>query len=164
MSPMHRRLLLAGALGMGLSASHVASAQTVGNQPQASARKSGDGKVRTDLPPLAKRLPVLAKAKSVRWVGGVMGDPAMPGPSLYWIDAVVEPDAALQGSILALQGWVKASLPEDLHASLRALLPGQRQGFETAPSLNALLSHGAWQSQACFQRDSGVLVLTALGQ
>lgn len=51
------------------------------------AQKSGDGELRHDLAPLTERFPQLGEPESAEWVSGTLGD--APGPSLYWIDAVV---------------------------------------------------------------------------
>ncbi len=53
------------------------------------AQKSGSGELRSDLLPLTTRFPALARASGATWMSGTMGDRAVPGPSTYWIDAIV---------------------------------------------------------------------------
>lgn len=69
----------------------------------APAEKSGSGEVRHDLDPLTDRFPQLGEPESATWLSGTMGD--APGPSLYWIDAVIvlspaEFDTLQEGSTL----------------------------------------------------------------
>jgi len=69
----------------------------------APAEKSGSGEVRHDLAPLTDRFPQLGEPESATWLSGTMGD--APGPSLYWIDAVIvlapeEFDTLQEGSTL----------------------------------------------------------------
>lgn len=52
------------------------------------AEKSGDMQVRHDAEPLTDRWPVLEGLESTSWSSGTMGGRA-PGPSTYWVDAVV---------------------------------------------------------------------------
>lgn len=80
---------------MGLHGCDMTNMETNPGSAEMKAAKTGDGKIRNELDPIVKRFPMLKNAKSIQWTSGVMGDPAMPGPSLYWIDAVIRPDAAL---------------------------------------------------------------------
>jgi len=54
------------------------------------AEKSGTGETRTDLEPLTKRFSALGDPVAATWISGTMGSSDVPGPSTYWIDAVVE--------------------------------------------------------------------------
>ena len=55
----------------------------------APAEKAGSGEVRHDLEPLTERFEQLGEPEEATWLSGTMGDERAPGPSLYWIDAVV---------------------------------------------------------------------------
>ena len=60
-------------------------------QPTASdapAEKTGTGELRHDTAPLTDRFAQLEGLVSTSWMSGTFGN--SPGPSLYWIDAVVE--------------------------------------------------------------------------
>ncbi len=46
--------------------------------------------MRTDLEPLTKRFSALGGPVSATWMSGTMGDARVPGPSTYWLDAIVE--------------------------------------------------------------------------
>jgi hypothetical protein len=54
------------------------------------AQKTGTAQIRHDLEPLIKRFPGLGAPVSATWMSGTFGDPRVPGPSTYWIDAVVQ--------------------------------------------------------------------------
>ncbi|MGH3924653.1 MAG: hypothetical protein ACRDTT_17630, partial [Pseudonocardiaceae bacterium] len=58
------------------------------------AQKSGSGELRTDEEPLTKRFSVLEAPLEVRWMSGTYGSSRNPGPSTYWIDAVITLDGA----------------------------------------------------------------------
>jgi len=53
------------------------------------AARNDTGAMRSDLAPLTKRFTALRDPVSARWKSGTFGDPGAPGPSTYWIDAVV---------------------------------------------------------------------------
>lgn len=80
------------------------------------ARKEGSGEIRTDLTPLIERFPALEDAQSARWLSGTYGGIA-PGPSTYWIDAVVDltDEQYTQFSAGDMQ---EAQLPDDFAAEL----------------------------------------------
>lgn len=90
----------------------------------AAASREGTGEVRHDLAPLIKRFPQLQGAESATWLSGSLGEGRVPGPTTYWIDAVVVLDAS---SYAALRAKADASaetadLP-DLDPGLDASLP-----------------------------------------
>jgi len=60
---------------------------------QAVAEKSGTGERRNDVEPLVRRFPLLGQPVAAVWYSGTMGSDDAPGPSTYWIDAVVTVDA-----------------------------------------------------------------------
>ncbi len=53
------------------------------------ANKQGDGIIRHDLEPIISRFPVFSNAVSSMWLSGTIRDDRVPGPSTYWIDAVI---------------------------------------------------------------------------
>jgi hypothetical protein len=92
-----------------------------------SATRSGTGEIRHELGPLTDRFPQLATALSATWMSGTMGDERVPGPSTYWIDAVVVLDEAGYAELRALAPGeagsdAEAELP-DLDAGLDDALP-----------------------------------------
>lgn len=73
--------------------------------------------VRTDREPIARRFPALGDFRQVHWLGGVVGGASsgrgsVPGPSTYWIHAVVVPDEAGYRRITSRFTWNEAPRPE----------------------------------------------------
>lgn len=126
------------------------------------AQKHGTGVLRSELEPLQKRYPLLGRPLGAVWMSGTMGDARVPGPSTYWIDAVVtlqpEHAAALRRQFAVAPA--AASESPDVVAGLRPHLPAgpwQRSG-----ALDAALSQQGLPCRALFSGDR--LVLMALGE
>lgn len=146
----------------GLHGCDMTNMETNPGSAEMKAAKTGDGKVRNELAPIAARFPMLKNAKSIQWTSGVMGDPAMPGPSLYWIDAVIRPDAALLEKISQLEGLAHAQPPGDTHPAIQRLIPEGR--YQTLPELDGLFTHGTWLCKAYFEPSQNLVLLLAKGQ
>lgn len=80
------------------------------------------GELRTDLEPITKRIPALADARSAKWRSGTLGDSRVPGPSTYWLHAVVELPQALYDEARA-KSSEDAELPSSFSDSLGDLIP-----------------------------------------
>lgn len=138
------------------------SAGTAPNTASARAEKRGDGELRQTREPVLRRLPVLEPAKSLQWSSGGFGDPAAPGPSLYWLDVLVEMDDSLSAKARALNDLSDAALPEDLHPVVAARLPaGNWQG---SPALDRMFSDGPWKTRAWLSKTGPHLLLMVEGQ
>lgn len=128
--------------------------------PEAPANKNGDGELHHDLEPLTTRIPALADAISATWTSGTLGDDRAPGPSTYWIDAVVvlPPDVAdrLRTELDLVTAGGVPQVAEVLVGELPA------SGLLTGPGLDAAFSADGWYSTAYLADD--VLVLQILGQ
>jgi hypothetical protein len=128
--------------------------------PASIAQKNGTGELRSDLPPLLKRFPLLGRPDGVQWMSGTMGDPRVPGPSTYWIDAVVQ----LQPEHAAWLRRQYAVQPggdrPDVVDGLRALLPAGP--WSRSAALDAALSQQGFGGKAYLSGDR--LVLVAMGQ
>lgn len=118
--------------------------------------------VRHDVEPLLKRFPELGDPVSASWVSGDVGDARVPGPSLYWIDAVVElvPETARQ--------LVDDFAPEpmsgrpDVRQSLDGALPhGQ---FLTGEALDVAFTSPQVRAKAFLAQDVPVILITATGE
>ena len=90
-----------------------------------SASRSGTGEIRHELGPLTDRFPQLATALSATWMSGTMGDERVPGPSTYWIDAVVVLDEAGYAELRALA-------PDEAGSDVGAELPDLDPGLDDA--------------------------------
>jgi hypothetical protein len=94
-----------------------------------SATRSGTGEIRHDLGPLTERFPQLEGATDATWMSGTLGDDRVPGPSTYWIDAVVTLDEASYAAVRAQAG--STELDED--AQLPELDPGLDDVLPSGP-------------------------------
>ena len=125
------------------------------------AEKSGTGELRTDLEPLTKRFPALADAEQARWMSGTFGSDRAPGPSTYWIDAVVTlPESKIDELRTAHVPESAGKTPEVVDG-LRAELPGGP--FLTGERLDRAFGHDTWGAKAYLVPDRRALVLVATG-
>ena len=126
------------------------------------ATKSGDGVERSDTEPLTSRIPALAGVPSVTWYSGTLGDPDAPGPSLYWIDAVVVlPDGVAE----ELRNTLELTPAVDQPGVVEALVPHLPAGtLLTGAQLDEAFSAAAWRSTAYLSQASDQLVLVIVGQ
>lgn len=125
-----------------------------------SATKTGTGDVRTDLEPLTKRFSALGQPVSATWMSGTLGGEA-PGPSTYWIDAVVEVTPETAATLRAASPEPTTETP-DVEDGVRPALPSGELLRST--SLDALFAQGSFRAKAYLAADSDTVVLVALGQ
>jgi hypothetical protein len=128
-----------------------------GNNVQ-SAMKAGTGEIRHQLEPLTARFPQLVGAASATWMSGTIGDSHVPGPSTYWIDAIVdlpEPEyAELSESVSATE----LPLPEDFSPQLKGAIPtGQ---LLTSSDLNKGFSQGRFVCTVYLVTNGRTLILS----
>lgn len=138
--------------------STVSTANT--SDPASAATKTGTDQVRTELEPLTKRFSALGNPVSATWMSGTMGGSA-PGPSTYWIDAVVEVTPETAATLRAASPEPTAQTPE-VEDGVRSALPSGPLLRSTA--LDALFAQGSFRAQAYLAADSDTVVLVALGQ
>jgi hypothetical protein len=129
----------------------------------ASAVRSGTGEVRHDLGPLTERFPQLATARSATWMSGTLGDERVPGPSTYWIDAVVVLDEAGYAAVRALASDEADSDPDadlpDLDPGLdEAVPPGP---FVRSPAVDDAFSQDGRSTQVFLDDATGSVILTS---
>jgi hypothetical protein len=126
----------------------------------------GDGPVknvderglRTDLDPLTKRFPAIGQPTSATWESGTLGDSrAAPGPSTYWIDAVVALEPQVATTLRSTSSDAGPAGP-DLVQAVAEEVDGEsyRKVALTGPQM--------WQVDAWLVDDSDVLVISARGQ
>jgi hypothetical protein len=125
-----------------------------------STTKTGTGDVRTDLEPLTKRFSALGRPVSATWMSGTLGGDA-PGPSTYWIDAVVEVSPETAATLRAASPEPTTETP-DVEDAVRSALPSGQLLRST--SLDALFAEGSFRAKAYLAADSDAVVLVALGQ
>ncbi|MCC8248673.1 hypothetical protein [Saccharothrix luteola] len=140
----------------------VAAVALVGCQARAEpAVKAGTGQLRTDLDPLLSRFPVLGAPTGARWMSGTFGRADVPGPSTYWIDAVVALDPAAAEQLMTAHAPTAEGGTPDVVEGMRAELPDGP--FLTGDALDAAFDHERWHVSAYLDADSGELVLVATG-
>lgn len=141
----------------GAATSDPATSSSATSSPAAS--KTGDGTVRTDLEPLTTRFPALGAPVSAQWSSGSMGDGRVPGPSTYWIDAVVvvTPEVA---SRLAGMDLTAAPVPDLVAEVAPVVLPGQALASE---ALRAAFALPDWTVQVSLIEGTQTVVISALG-
>ncbi|GAA3011936.1 hypothetical protein [Actinokineospora diospyrosa] len=122
--------------------------------------KSGTGQVRTDLEPLTTRFPALAEAESARWMSGTLGDDRVPGPSTYWIDAIVTlpPSLVAKLSPNAHDDKAEPAVVEGLQDQL------PDGPYLTGPTLDDAFAAQGWSATAYLAKDANTVVLVAKGQ
>lgn len=141
----------------------LAAALLVGCQVEASepAAKSGTGELRTDLEPLVKRFPTLATATGARWMSGTFGRADVPGPSTYWIDAVVALEPSEVERLVSAHAPTASGEKPEVIEELREQLP--HGPFLTGDALDAAFRLEEWRVDSYLDRESGELVLIAMG-
>lgn len=122
--------------------------------------KAGTNELRTDLEPLTRRFPLLAGAERAEWMSGTLGDGRVPGPSTYWIDAIVTLPPSTVAEIAG--DTEEDTTPPAVVAGLRDRLP--EGPFRTGASLDAAFTAADWSTTAYLDKDTNVVVLVAVGQ
>lgn len=128
----------------------------------ATAQKNGSGERRTDLRPLTTRFSALGVPESAVWMSGTYGDPGVPGPSTYWIDAVVQLAPATARELRRDYDPPPTDRAPDVVDGLR---PGLPDGpLLTSDRLDAAFTEGRFSATAYLAPDSDSVVLVALGE
>jgi hypothetical protein len=112
--------------------------------------------VRTDRAPIASRFPRLGEFRAVHWVSGRLGDDRVPGPSTYFIEAVVELTPA-DASALAAGAPAEAPQPPPVLAPFVPTASWTR----SAP-VDGLGPPG-WQTKVRVAPDQAVAYVSAVG-
>lgn len=129
--------------------------------PAGVAEKSGTGELRTDVEPLTKRFPGLDGPEQVRWMSGTFGSDRAPGPSTYWIDAVITLSQNKVDELKAAHAPEPVGATPDVVEGLRAELP--EGTFLTGERLDKAFTRDTWLTKAYLSPDERKLVLVAMG-
>ncbi|GAA1337139.1 hypothetical protein GCM10009660_18710 [Catellatospora bangladeshensis] len=134
-----------------------------GAEPMAAtgAVKAGTGELREDLDPLRERFPPLVGAIGARWLSGAYGRGGAPGPSTYWIDAVVALPAEEVRRLVAAHGPTAQGRSPEVVDGLRDRLPAGP--FLTGEALDRAFGHERWTVSAYLDEQAGQVVLVATG-
>lgn len=152
-------LLLLAAVTIGVTACTPATPQpTETTVTDGTAEKQGDGVLRTDLAPIAKRYPQLSAAESVAWMGGTTGSSGI-GPTTYWVDVVAMlPESEIE-ALRSTAGLERIDAP--------VLVPGMASqvpagSFEGSAELDALFSAEGYSASVAIDPATRTVVLTGL--
>lgn len=116
--------------------------------------------VRHDLDPLTKRFPEIGRPVSATWVTWNSASGGFPGPTTYWIDAVMtlEP-AATEALVARYQPGTEGKGPH-VQQLLRDDVPAGP--FVTGAALDRALSTSGWRSSAYLDPPNNRLVISAI--
>lgn len=122
--------------------------------------KTGTGDLRHDLEPLTRRFSALGDPVSATWQSGTLASDA-PGPTTYWIDAVVELTPEVATALRAHETEPTSETPEVVDA-VRAAIPSGplRRGAD----LDAAFAQGSFRAKAFLVEGTDTVVLAALGE
>lgn len=124
--------------------------------------KNGTGAVRTDLEPLTKRFSALGAPVAATWLSGTVGDEGVPGPTTYWIDAVVRLDPAVA------QTLADETAPQET-TEVPAVVDDLRDDLPDGPllagdALDARFAESGFVATAYLDVDDATVVLVSLGE
>lgn len=122
-----------------------------------SATKTGTGEIRHQLEPLTARFPQLVGAESATWMSGTLGDSRVPGPSTYWIDAIIELPEAQHAELLKAAS-TELPLPEDFSQQLHEAIPAGQ--LATSSELNERFSQERFESAVYVATNGRTLILS----
>lgn len=134
-------------------------APSVSSSSLPDATRSAPGPVRHDAAPLTKRFTALGEPVAVTWRSGTTGDGSVPGPSTYWIDAVVRLQPAVGADLRSTSGLTETSLPDLPSDLLAAAGDGP---WQTSEALDAGFSTAGFGTRA-YLGVGDIVVLRAVG-
>ncbi|ORX18771.1 hypothetical protein AWC31_12350 [Mycolicibacterium wolinskyi] len=91
-----------------------------------------------------------------------MGDPRVAGPSLYWIDSVVELTPGTASDLKQRYQPAPSNEAPDVWNTLRGSLP--TGGYLTSPELDAAFTSTKIKTKAFLAEHDPIIVLTAVGE
>ena len=128
------------------------------------AEKTGTGQRRVDTEPLTQRFPLIGDPVRVVWYSGTTGSGGAPGPSTYWIDAVITLDAATAAQI---RDSYDLKPTNDVPEVADQLKPDIPSGLWASAELNTALVQGGdppFTASAYYSPSSQQIVICAVGQ
>lgn len=119
--------------------------------------------VRTDRDPLAKRFPRLGAFTGVHWLGGTLGDDRAPGPSTYFIEAVVALPPGVGARLQSTYGLVPAA---DGPRPPPALVPFMPDGasWSRSAALESGFGPPDWGAQVWVDTGRGLAYVSSKGR
>lgn len=116
--------------------------------------------IRRDTEPLTKRFPAIGSPVAATWVTWNSASRGVPGPTTYWLDAVVTlPSQTTSALVTDLQPAAEGKTPAVAEVLRTAVPPGP---FLTGMALNSALSTSGWATTAYLDPARNQLVLNAI--
>lgn len=122
--------------------------------------KDGTGEVRHDLEPLTKRFSALGTPLSATWMSGTLTSDT-PGPSTYWIDAVMTLDPEVAQGLREVASAAATDAP-GVPRPVKTAIPAGN--LLRGPALDAKFAQGQFRAQVYLVEGSDTVVIAALGQ
>lgn len=126
------------------------------------ADKGDVGPRRTDVEPLTKRFALIGQPTSATWYGGTFGTGRAPGPTSYWIDAVLVLQPSTIEDLLSTYAPTVAEREPDVVAKLADDMPAG--DLLASQALDAAASSTGWSVSMWIAPDSQTVILQAVGQ
>lgn len=125
------------------------------------ADKQGSGERRTDLKPLTDRFDALGEPVDAVWLSGTLGSERAPGPSSFWIDAVVTLDPAVAADLRDRHAPTRTDEVPSVIDDLSDDIP---DGLTSSTELDAAFSTNGFVTDAYLAVDTDIIVLVSRGQ
>jgi hypothetical protein len=116
--------------------------------------------IRTDVEPLTKRFPAIGAPEAVRWVTWNSASGGAPGPTTYWIDAVITLQPQTTASLVDGAKPTQQGKAPNVEEALRSAVPAGP--FQTGAGLDKTLSNAGWSVTGYLDRARNQLVITAM--
>ncbi|MCM6777596.1 hypothetical protein NDR87_29950 [Nocardia sp. CDC159] len=120
------------------------------------------GAVRHDPEPLMKNFPLIGRPVAVSWVTWDNSSGRAPGPSTYWLDAIVELEPETAAALRSRYTPTEPADPPALHDALRSAVPSGP--YLSGAEFDAVLGGSEqWDGSATgyLHRDRPILVFQA---
>ena len=115
--------------------------------------------IRTDTAPLTKRFPAIGEPVTASWVTWNSATDGAPGPTTYWIDAVVTLTPQTTKTLEALKLAAQGKTPEVADELRPAVSTGP---FLSGAALDGALSTSGWMATGYLDPARNLLVINAI--
>lgn len=143
------------ALVVGLAALTLAGCT---NEPEAHGDQPDPSELRTDIEPIVGRVPTLGSDFTAQWFSNTTYTQRAPGPSTYWINALVTPADGV-GDLI--DGQPLSPGDPDVREQLAELLP--ECDWEYSEEIDRAWGPIDWDTHVWFCQESDQLVITMVG-
>lgn len=120
------------------------------------------GETRTDIAPLVKYFPVIGNPESAQWVTWNNASERAPGPTIYWIEAVIRLTPADADRLRNVYHPAPTAAGPELTSQVQQAVPPGR--YVTGPELDRALRRGPeWRGSAIGYLREGTPILVLSG-